>query len=181
MVDAWSEHCDEDTLKVLYEMVGKALKQRDGEEKTNARSMGVEVKAAAKGASRRRLGRMVSHASSTTAKQEIDLGIISEHEPLAAAAGSSSLGIIIEGDRDSSAPGPGTMSNNSLWDPVDAVGRESVADGRCGESALGSASGARIPSSASGQSGPASPAEGKDDGQQEASRPATNSAVYVEL
>ena len=202
VVDAWSEHCDEDTLKVLYEMVGKALKQRDGEEKTNARSMGVEVKAAAKGASRRRLGRMVSHASSTTAKQEIDLGITSEHEPLAAAAGSSSLGIIIEGDRDSSAPGPGTMSNNSLWDPVDAVGRESVAVGRLsqlsdataqseaskyevhwpsdssegddigGESALGSAS---------GTSGPASITEGKDDGQQEASRLDSLSTIYVDL
>jgi len=180
VVDAWSEHCDEDTLKVLYEMVVKALKQRAGEEKTNTRSMEVEAKAAATGASRRRQGRMVSHASSTITEEEIGFGVTSEHEPLAA-VGADSLGIIIEGGGSSSAPGPGTMSNNSLWDPVDTVGRESVADGRCGESALGSASGARIPSSASGQSGPASPAEGKDDGQQEASRPATNSAVYVEL
>ena len=88
--------------------LGLQLKQRAGgagEEKMNTRSTGIEATATGKSTTKRRLGGMLSGGSRRWATRE--------SVPLAA-AGIGSVGVVVEGDGDSAAPGAAVINGNSL-------------------------------------------------------------------
>ena len=167
MVSHASSHVEEHGFDL--DAVSTGMPEESGgtvESKRTDSSTGIEATATGKSTTKRRLGGMLSGGSRRWATRE--------SVPLAA-AGIGSVGVVVEGDGDSAAPGAAVINGNSLWNLTEAGGgRESCnlsqfSDGtrnsvprRGGESDRGSASDAR--------SGPTSPAEGKD-GQQETRRP----------